>query len=243
MFSYNVYIGYPSYSQLDDGLQFISDFRYDKGNPKLKSSYNHELSLFGSYRDFMLQCDFDIIKDGILSWFEIMKSQRTVVSTEVNHSYTSLYTSINYSPTFFSIWKPSWNLWINKQWINYGGMSYNRPQIGLQWKNLITLPRQWYLTFNASGNLKGNADTYMANSRLQLNATVDKIYKNWHFKLYVSDIFNAKEKGYSQYQNLVTTHFVNYRQPVIGFSVYFSFNQSESKYKGKGAGSSELNRL
>ena len=56
--SYNIYTNRPSYSQLDDGLQYISDFRYYKGNSQLKPTYNHDISLTASYRDFQLTCDY-----------------------------------------------------------------------------------------------------------------------------------------------------------------------------------------
>lgn len=36
MLSYNIYTNSSSYSQLDDGLQYISDFRYNKGNSQLQ---------------------------------------------------------------------------------------------------------------------------------------------------------------------------------------------------------------
>ena len=64
---------------------------------------------------------------------------------------------------------------------------------------------------------------------------VQKNMKNWWIKLSALNMFNAKEKGYSKYAGIYTSHYVDYRQPTI--------NPAESKYKGKTAGQGELNRL
>ena len=96
---------------------------------------------------------------------------------------------------------------------------------------------------NTSGNLKGNADTYMSKPSLNVNIALQKSIKNWWFKLSAIDVFNAKEKGYAQYAKAYTSHYVDYKHPTISLTVSYSFNLATSKYKGKGAGNSEKNRL
>ncbi|MCH3995525.1 MAG: outer membrane beta-barrel protein [Prevotella sp.] len=241
--SYNIYTNRPSYSQLDDGLQYISYFRYYKGNSQLKPTYNHDISLIGSYSDFQLTCDYTYSKNGMISWFDVMESTPAVLSTDKNFSYPSIYSSMSYSPTLFRIWKASWNIWMNKQWLTYDGLSYNRPQYGMQWKNLIILQKDWMIIVNANGNLKGNADTYMARPVMRIDMAVQKNMNNWRFKLGVSDIFNSKEKGYSQYVNAYTSHYVNSYSPTFYLTFSYSFNPAQSKYKGKAAGESEMKRL
>ena len=243
MLSYNIYTHSPNYSQLDEGLQYISDFRYNKGNSMLKPTYNHEVSLNASYSDFQFMGNYTYQKDAIITWFDVMEQIPAVLSSDVNHSCSSLYASLSYAPTFFNIWKPSWNLWTNKQWLTYDGMSYSRPQVGLQWKNLLILPKSWFIVLNLNGNLRGNADTYMSQSSFKMNMAVQKNMKNWWVKLSASNIFNAKEKGYSQYAKAYTSHYVDYRQPTVSLTVSYSFNPAKSKYKGQTAGQSEINRL
>lgn len=243
MLSYNIYTSSPSYSQLDDGLQYISDFRYNKGNSLLKPTYNHAVSFNASYRNLHLMCNYAYERDAIVTWFDVMEQIPAVLSSSVNHSYSSMYVGLSYAPTLFKIWRPSWHLWGNKQWLSYNGVGYGRPQFGLQWKNLLVLPKSWFIILNASGNLKGNANTYMAQSSVRVDMAVQKNMKNLWVKLGASNLFNAKEKGYSQYTGIYTSHWVDYRQPVVSLTISYSFNPAKSKYKGNGAGQSELNRL
>ena len=243
MLSYSIYTRSPNYSQLDDGLQYITDFRYNKGNSLLKPTYNHEVSLNGSYRDFLLVSNYTYKKNAAITWFDVMELIPAVLSSDVNHSYSTLYVSLSYSPTIFKFWRPSWTPWVYKQWLAYNGMNYNRPQFGLQWKNLFTLPRKWFVVLNVNGNLKGHADTYMSLSSFNVNLSVQKNMENWWFRISVMNIFNAKEKGYSQYEKAYTSHYVDYRNPTVSLTVSYRFNPAQSKYKGQTAGQSELNRL
>lgn len=243
MLSYNIYMSKPSYTQLDEGLQYISNFRYYKGNSLLKPTYNHQVSFNASYKDLQFMGLYTYGKDAVISLFNVMDEIPAVLASYKNHSYSSSYVSVSYSPTFFKIWRPSWNIWCFKQWLTYDGLSYDHPQLGLVWKNLIILPKKWYLMLNTSGNLKGNADTYMSKPSLNVNIALQKSIKNWWFKLSAIDVFNAKEKGYAQYAKAYTSHYVDYKHSIISLTVSYSFNPATSKYKGKGAGNSEKNRL
>lgn len=243
MLSYNIYAQCPSYSQLDEGMQYISDFRYNKGNSLLRPTYEHEISFNASYGDFQFITNYSYQKDAIITWFEVMQQIPAILSSDVNHSYSSLYASLSYAPTLFRIWKPSWNIWGNKQWLTYDGLRYNRPQIGLQWKNLFILPKNWFIVLNTNGNRRGNVDTYMAQPTIRMDFAIQKNMKNWWIKLSALNIFNAKEKGYSRYAKIYTSHYVDNRQPTICLTVSYSFNPPKSKYKGQTAGQSELNRL
>ncbi|MBP8935216.1 MAG: outer membrane beta-barrel protein [Prevotella sp.] len=241
--SYNIYTSSPSYSQLDDGLQYISDFRYYRGNSQLKPTYNHDISLIASYRDFQLTCDYTYLKNAIITWFDVMESTPAVLSTDKNFSYSNIYSTISYSPTLFRIWKPSWNIQMYKQWLTYDGLSYNHPSYMIEWKNLITLPKDWKIIVNANGHLRGNADTYMARPMMRMNMVVQKNMNNCRLKFGVSDVFNSKEKGSSQYANAYTSHYVNNYSPTFYLTFTYSFNPAQSKYKGKAAGQSEMKRM
>ena len=243
MLSYDIHTQNPTYSQLDDALKYINDFRYYKGNSLLKPTYSHGVSLSASYKDFLLTCNYSYKKDGFVTWFKVMEQNPVILAGENNQDFSSLNSSISYSPTFFKIWKPSWSLWMYKQWLSYGGMSYSRPQIGLQWKNHITLPKNWVVTLNAIGNLKGNSDTYMGKAFLRTNITLLKNWKNFRARLSASNIFNSKERGYTLCNGIYYLHEMDYHRPTISLTLSYSFNPAKSKYKGKSAGESELRRL
>ena len=150
---------------------------------------------------------------------------------------------MSFSPTIFNFWRTSLNMWINKQWLTYNGISYNCPQLGAQWKNLINLPQNWMIIINANGNLKGNANTYTTLPSMKFDISVQKIMKNCWIKARIENMFYSKEKGYSRYTNIYTSHYVNYYSPSFYMIFSYSFNPAKSKYKGQTAGQSEIDRL
>ena len=55
-----------------------------------------------------------------------------------------------------------------KQWLTYDGLSYNHPSYMIEWKNLITLPKDWKIIVNANGNklLKQNVRDFLGFSKV-----------------------------------------------------------------------------
>lgn len=243
MLSYNIYTNRPSYSDLDATLYYISSIRYHQGNSQLKTTYNHNVSLLASYKDLQLTIDYSYLKDATIVWFDLMDGMPAVLSTTKNFSYPNFYMNLSYSPTFFKIWKPSLNVWMYKQWLTYEGESYNRPSFGMQWKNMVNFPKNWTVIANVSGHLKGHNDTYMAFPSLNFSMSVQKMIKNCWVRAGVTNLFNAKEKGSSQYANVYTSHYVNYFNPSFYVIFSYSFNPAKERYKGKTAGQSEIDRL
>ena len=77
------------------------------------------------------------------------------------------------------------------------------------------LPKNWFIVLNTNGNRRGNVDTYMAQPTIRMDFAIQKNMKNWWIKLSALNIFNAKEKGYSRYAKIYTSHYVDNRQPTI----------------------------
>ena len=110
----------------------------------------------------------------------------------------------------------------------------------------INLPHEWFIgpQFRyRSGGHSGNG--YMYHSFL-VNIGVSKSFLNDRLEvsLYADDLFNGKDEKFIQYDNVVMnkgTEFMNMRG--ISLSVGWKFNVPKNKYKGKGAGNAERNRL
>ena len=243
MLSYNIYTRRPNYSDLDETIQYISSIRYYRGNSQLKSTYDHNVSLTASYKDFQLVLDYSYYRDASISLFNVMAGMPAILSTDKNFSYPNFYMNLSYSPTFFRIWRPTFNAWLNKQWLTYDGVSYRRPVLGFQWKNMIVLPKDWLMIVNADGKLKGTSNTYTSRLAFTVGMYVQKNMQNCWIRAGVSDLFNTKEKGFSEFANVYTAHRVNYFNPSFHVTFSYSFNVAKSRYKGETAGQSEISRL
>lgn len=243
MLGYNVDMSRPGYGELDESLVYISPIRYARGNSKLETTYNHCVSLTSIYRDIVCSFDYTYVKNGRIAIFHVLEQEPAVLSTTTNHSYPTTDISITFSPTLFKIWKASLNIFLHKQWLRYEEVSYNKPVIGINWKNMITMPNNWTIIVNTSLNLKGNVDTYMANTNIMLNMYVQKKIGRWSITTGANNILNSKEKGYSNYTGLYTSHFVNSKAPTFYATLTYTFNPTRSRYKGKTAGKSEIDRM
>ena len=243
MMSYNVYTQKPGYGNLNGTPVYMNSIRYDKGNPQLKTAYSHETALSLSWGDLQASCAFGYNKDAAITWMDVLQDRPVVMSTYYMHSFSNMNASVTYSPTWFKIWYPSFNAWMYKQWLDYGGVSFNRPCLGISWKNMVRLPREWMVTINADGHLRGCNDTYMNHTAVSLGASVRKRIGGLYITMGASDIFNTKERGSSSYSNVWTGHYVNNHGPSFYLQVTYQFNFARSKYKGRTAGSDEINRL
>ena len=75
------------------------------------------------------------------------------------------------------------------------GLSYNRPQFGLQWKNLLVLPKKWFVVVNVNGTLRGNSDTYMSQSSVRTDMAVQKNMKNWWINAKCIEYVQCQREG------------------------------------------------
>lgn len=243
LIGYNIYTSRPSYNELDETLKYISTIRYYKGNSQLKNNYTHQISLMTSYKDLLFSFDYSYNTNAMITLFEVMKNTPAILATDKNISYPNIYAYVSYSPTFFRIWKPSWVFYIYKQWLTYDGINYNHPATGMQWKNIVNLPKKWMLVFNLYGSLKGDNNTYTALPSVTSNFYLQKTNKNCRIKAGMTNIFNSKEKGYSQFNGIYTSHKVNNYNPSFYITFSYFFNPAKSRYKGTGAGNDEKDRL
>lgn len=240
---YRVETKRPHYSDLDGSVTYINSIRYFQGDPLLKSTYNHNISIIASYRDLQFMFDYIYSKDNVVTHFDVLDNQAIILSTNYNHSYPQIFFNISYSP-HWKFWHPSFNISYYKQWLENKGIKYTHPQFVAVWKNMIALPKNWIIVLNMNGNLKGNNDTYMAKASVSANAYVQKSIKNFWVRVGVSDIFNShRDNGYSMYPNVYTTHRMDFHARYAYITISYTFNPVKSRYKGKTAGQSEIDRL
>ena len=246
----------PSYRQLDEAIRYVDSREYQKGNPNLRSPKNDDFDLAAHY----------VFPFGTLSGFLTYQrsEDRISFSSDVLDSDNGLvlmtYANLPVIHKIFahitmSIKVGSWlNLRpyaeVTKQWhsIICDGrkISLSKPIWKAGVNMWINLPHEWFIgpQFRyRSGGHSGNG--YMYHSFL-VNIGVSKSFLNDRLEvsLYADDLFNGKDEKFIQYDNVVMnkgTEFMNMRG--ISLSVGWKFNVPKNKYKGKGAGNAERNRL
>ena len=100
------------------------------------------------------------------------------------------------------------------------------------------------MTGEISGRTRGEMDVVTLKPSWQLNIGAAKSIKNWFLQLQATDIFKTARSSMITHGTQMTLDKWNYSDTqALRLIIRYSFNTAMSKYKGKGAGISERNRL
>lgn len=90
----------------------------------------------------------------------------------------------------------------------------------------------------------GDMDVVTLKPSWQINLGVTKTIGNWFFQLSATDIFKTARNSMITYGTQMKLDKWNYSDSqAVRLTIRYAFNSTMSKYKGRGAGQSEKNRL
>lgn len=250
--AYSNRISRPSYSSLSGNYFYSNSIHYTRGNPYLRPEKRHEFSAMASWKYITLSAQYTISKDVITQVNEPYEGDEKIsvftLTNTPDRKQFALF--LNASPKF-GIYRPSLSLSMWKQWfgINYrdGYENFNSPFFTLQLRNTFILPRDWVIEASLWWRSHGDSKNWIYTHTL---STVDlRVYKMFLKKsltvyLSANDIFNGMVSHADSYSgNIRMQTNVNNHQRHIRLTIHYNFNTTRSRYKGKGAGQSEKDRL
>lgn len=250
--AYSNRISRPSYSSLSGNYFYSNSIHYTRGNPYLRPEKRHEFSAMASWKYITLSAQYTISKDVITQVNEPYEGDEKIsvftLTNTPDRKQFALF--LNASPKF-GIYRPSLSLSMWKQWfgINYrdGYENFNSPFFTLQLRNTFILPRDWVIEASLWWRSHGDSKNWIYTHTL---STVDlRVYKMFLKKsltvyLSANDIFNGMVSHADSYSgNIRMQTNVNNHQRHIRLTIHYNFNTTKSRYKGKGAGQSEKDRL
>lgn len=242
---YKVTVDRPSYSNLQSGVRYINSYTYAEGNPLLRPSYVHDISVMMVYKNLLAVFDYYNIKDADYQVLNLYQDQPIIIYNRMNFNHHGWTVNLSYSPTI-SFWKPTFQIGVAQQDLEYLGRKYNTPCLYYSWKNVLSFPKNWTIVFNMDGHTKGDGQFYTTEKAL-VNYTdiyIAKRTANWTFRLGMKDIFHTfKDNGYDKIGDITHRHWTDLRQQYVYVRCIYRFNSTKSKYRGGDAGASELNRL
>jgi len=244
----------PAYSQLSSAITYDNRYLYESGNPFLRPSCIDNLSLTFKYKWLLAVVNLNHISDGIISKSEPYAEDESVtLMKKINSPFdcNEWQIMVQAQPSFFgNRYFPILAFGIlgqfYKSYFRSEVKRFNRPMPMVQFRNIIRLPNDYMVTASLLWKGKGNSDNILMGQTWQASVTGSKVFsKNWEVRMSLSDIFNTSGKThfdiYSDSSLFSTERGVNGRS--IECTVRYKFNIAKSKYKGKGAGNSERNRL
>lgn len=241
----------PSYSNLSSSVDYISHFRYQGGNPHLKTQYNYAFEYSLAWRWLNVALEYDNMRNSHTNFTTTYDDTSDLMfSTFMNVPHRGLVKlNISASP-HFGPWYPQASIGIQRQFFDYRqfNITENLERLGvtLKMNNLLRLPHDWNIRLNYE-YVSSHAFQFVRSDPSQrLNFGIDKYFlqKRILTRLYMSDIFRTDHYNVALYNTRYQYSIKEYQQSrYFQIGLVYYFNTTRSKYKGTGAGNEEKNRL
>lgn len=247
--SYTAKTKRPLYSQLSSNIQYDDRFTYETGNPLLKPEMNHDITLSGIYRWIFVSASYQYVKDAIVGIVEAYKEGEPVnLMTYRNYDHISKYTAMLSLSPKISIWSPRLQLNLMGQDFKIPSMGreerMNNPLLFINFYNSISVGKGFTVTGDLLCHTSGDMDVVTLKPSWQINSGITKTIGNWFLQLSATDIFKTARNSMITYGSQMKLDKWNYSDSrAVRLTVRYSFNSTMNKYKGRGAGQSERNRL
>jgi len=254
-FSWNV--GYrhdtypPNYSMMSGEVYYVNRYTYQSGNPQLLTTRQQQVFLNAQYRSFWLQSGFSYQEYPVVHISDFYAPDPDIILQHWANlpDLKSMYVRAGYQ-TVVGHWRPSASVGIQKQWlevaVDHKPIDLSQPIYTIATDHSIELP--WGFTVYGQYSFRSSGDTQLDHMRYSHNLTIGiakSFLKNsLTVQVWGRDLLDQQKATYVTYGNAAINNGVTDRYfRRLQLSIRYCFNPARSRYKGRGAGSSEKNRL
>ena len=244
----------PLYSQLSNTVHYVNKYLYQSGNPYLQPSYSDNISLNLRYRWLALTANYKKVRNQIITSYTYYDDAKTIALLRKENSrncLSNLQIMASFMPGF--LWKcyyPVLACGVVSQFykIDYRGniKHVDNPLVVVKFNNIFKFHNNYMATVNYSWRSEGNSENIKMGSVGQINLSLAKdLSKKWNVKLSANDIFNTARKNTFTIFSGMNDVYIEKAAIVraVECNVRYKFNIVKTKYKGKGAGKKEMDRL
>ncbi len=250
--SYTAKTKRPSYRQLSSNVFYGNRFTLQTGNPFLKPSTIHDVTLVGVWKFIQIMTSYKNEKDAIIYWTEQMEDNPAIslIAYRNLEKLPSLTAFVTISPTF-GIWSPQLSGGVIKQWLTITSndlpVTLNNPMPIASFNNSFRLPKGFVFTLDANYQGSGHyQNIYLTENKFVVNAGITKSFFDERLRVELKghDLFYGSKEGNLLYNSQMEFWQYNRNDSrEIELTVRYRFNAARSKYKGTGAGDSEIGRF
>ena len=242
----------PSYRQLTSNVYYANRLTLQTGNPLLKPTLTHDVSLTASWRIVQLTASYRQERDAVIDRTERSRIDPKVsLITYTNLDRLPLLTAFATVTPTFGVWTPQLSAGFIKQWaeveIDGQPVRYDRPIFRISLNNSLRLPAGLLFTLDVRYRSKGDErnlhltdDVWVVNMGLTRSFFSDRLsvmLRGW-------DVFRGEGGGAIYRSPRMESYQVDrYDSQEFELTLRYRFNAVKSKYKGTGAGTGELERL
>lgn len=242
----------PSYNQLGNNVSYVNRFTRQSGNPTLKPTTLHDLSLVTNWKILTLVANYTETHNQIMYWNEQDPNDENITTLRYRNldKLPKISLSLTASPTI-GIWSPQLTLFYQKQWFDIERLGrkfdLSKPIWGIQMNNSFEFKHNWTIESFMQFNSKGiTENTELISNCFNFNCSVRKTFLNDRLSVTVGvdDLFNRGSQQVILYTNtLKTTVHQEFDSRQAYVTLRYKFNTARSKYKGTGAGKNERSRF
>ena len=251
--SYTAKTQRPTYSELSNNVFYSDRFTLQKGNPTLRSTIIHDLTLSGAWRFLQMSLSYSQTKDWILNWGELVNEDAslTMLSKRNWDKSIPMFTAFLSASPKIGCWSPMLSVGMQKQWltIDYFKESKNldNPIFTASFNNTWVLPLGFMLGLDSYIQSAGaTQNIYSEKPNGYVNVSLRKSFLNdaLSVELRGNDIFKTNRISYSMYSgDYYLYQKSTWDRQEFAVTVRYKFNTAKSKYKGTGAGDSQKSRM
>ena len=250
--SYSVKTTRPTYSQLSNNVSYGNRFTMQTGNPLLNNSTRHIVSLAGGNEWLKFSLDYTNELDPIIYYAEQNPTDPKVVMINRKNikSIKSFTPALILSPSF-GVWRPQFIVGMYKQWLDFetidGVMKMNSPILSVQFNNTLVLRPDMIGEVNFVYQSPGDNQNVHLNYHVAgLDVALTKTFFRDRLSLKVAgqDLLNRSKNGALIRAPKIDIYQLNSMDSrCVSVTLRYRFNTTDSKYRGKGAGNEEKDRL
>lgn len=261
MINYSAKTRRPSYSQLSSAISYDNRYLLQSGNAQLQPELTHNISATAVWKFLTFMVNYSRTNDPIMVWSSPYNDEGVVLvkprNIETPFRLLVVYGMINHT---IGPWTMSYTLGLQKQWLTINApdprstssirvTKFNdRPMGVFQLNNTLKLKGNWQLELGGLMQTKGySQNIYMRDVYFNLTAAVQKTLlkdNSLVLRLEGSDLTHtAKTNVDSDFGNhtIRQNNVMDFQK--VKFSIRYSFNTAQSKYRGTGAGSDQKSRM
>ena len=249
--SYTSKIARPSYRQLSNDVQYASMYSLNTGNPLLENTTINDLSLIMDWNFIQFVLDYSTRHHDIIYYsYPMSGNPYVLMTTYKNIPHVSILAPTLVVSPQIGIWNPEITIGLIKQWIKrteYFTGNFEKPIWAFEISNNFKTANGWLAIIDFNCQTKGNSqNTYFYKNvyDLSLNFSKSLCKDKVNIKFAVDDILNHNNDASTLYcPNVKLSESNRYYGRCATVTIRYTLNRQESKYKGTGAGSGEMNRL
>ena len=261
MLNYSAKTQRPNYSNLSSAIHYNSRYTWQSGNAQLQPEISNDFSVTAVWNFLTFMVDYTRTDNAIMTWSSPYGEEGVVLvqPRNIDTPFRTMSAMVILTPTI-GPWTMNYTLGVQPQWLTINApdprepsgirvTKFNdKPLFFAMLQNAFTVKNGWQFELGTTIQSKGyQGNLHMNNVYCDLTAAIQKtLLKDGSLVLRLegANLLNLAKMNVSSDFGSHTIDQTNmFDTQRIKFSLRYSFNTAQSKYKGTGAGRDTVDRM